>query len=392
MGCIFCKLCCCCCCRKCKCCHKSDYESSPEKGNESQEGNETTTNNSNQITTNEDITTSTANDNDDAKTSSTLKTYEEDGNVSDQTVTIPKQKESPNTSEKSLGQSQQPLLLPVTSMNTYGSTSNPTTSKSTSPIGTSTKTFTSESNAPPTSAESSQPGTGIISLTSGYSSDNSSSNIQTDSLKTVINTQPSTNIVQKTVPASIYPDISEYPQQLSDVPVPATSGTQPSNEYGHMSISGPHPSSEHGLAPSSGYHPHQPQSFEQSPNYFSYAILENVRYSIDQPPRPDHVNDDRAFIINREGRATVFAVFDGHDGNKASSFANDYMYRLFNSDDTLNQLEYSDVHTVLTNAFLDTEQAFFKQLQPLIEEKELIQRTIPKVKISFNCLFDVVSF
>ena len=122
------------------------------------------------------------------------------------------------------------------------------------------------------------------------------------------------------------------------------------------------------------------QSSHQLPAYYSYSTLENARYSVDQPPRPDHVNDDRAFVINREGRATILAVFDGHDGNKASSFVDDYMYKLFNSDDTLNQLEYSDVHTVLTNAFLDTEQAFFKQLQPLIEEKELIQRTIPKVR------------
>ena len=121
------------------------------------------------------------------------------------------------------------------------------------------------------------------------------------------------------------------------------------------------------------------QSSHQLPSYYSYGTLKNVRYLVDQPPRPDHDNDDRVFVINKEGRATILAVFDGHDGNKASSFVDDYMYRLFNSDDTLNQLEQFDVHTVLTNVFLDTEQAFFKQLQPLIEEKELVQKTIPKV-------------
>ena len=389
MGCTFCKLCCCWCCRKCKCCHKTDYESSSEKGDESQRGNETTTNNSNQMTTSEDTpTTTNANNNDDAKTSSTIKTSEEDANVSSQTVTTPKQKESPNTSEKSLCQSEQPLLLPVSSMNTYGSTSNNTTSN-TSPIGT---ILTSESIAPPTSAESSQPGTGIISLTSGYSSDNSnSSNIQTDSLKKVINTQPLTD-VQKTVPASTYPSLPKHPQQLSDVP--ATSGTIPSKEIGHISISGPHPSSDYSLVPSSGNHPHQPvnQSLEQLHPYYSLAKLENARYSVDQPPRPDHDNDDKAFVINKEGRATILAVFDGHDGNKASSFVDDYMYRLFNSDDTLNQLEQFDVHTVLTNVFLDTEEAFFNKLQPFITEKELIQRTIPKVKSFYSCSFDVVRF
>ena len=142
----------------------------------------------------------------------------------------------------------------------------------------------------------------------------------------------------------------------------------------------------------SGYHYRGDYLPVPSGVYYSYATLENARYSVDQPPRPDHVNDDRAFVINREGRATVLAVFDGHDGNKASSFVDDYMYRLFNSDDTLNQLEHSDVHTVLTNVFLNTEQAFFNKLQPFITEKERIQRTIPKVKSSFSCSFDVVSF
>ena len=140
---------------------------------------------------------------------------------------------------------------------------------------------------------------------------------------------------------------------------------------------------------------HYPCSFSQLPSsgaYYSYAKLENARYSVDQPPRSDHDNDDRAFVINREGRATILAVFDGHDGNKASSFVDDYMYRLFNSDDTLNRLVQFDIHTVLTNVFLYTEEAFFNKLQPFITEKELIQRTIPKVKSSYSCSFDVVRF
>ena len=120
--------------------------------------------------------------------------------------------------------------------------------------------------------------------------------------------------------------------------------------------------------------------------------MENACYSVDQPPQSDHANNDRAFAINRKGRATILAVFDGHDGSKASSFANNYMYKLFNSDDILNQLEHSDVRTLLTNVFLNTEQAFFNKLHPFINEKELIQRTIPKVKSSFSCSFDVVSF
>ena len=221
---------------------------------------------------------------------------------------------------------------------------------------------------------------------------------------------------ESSVPSSHLPISEQYLQQPHSGHKPEvsyceptsgqmTSGHEPTSEQqtsGHESksgqpkvierqqISGYESTSVHESI--SGYHYRGDYLPVPSGVYYSYSTLENARYSVDQPPRPDHVNDDRAFVINREGRATIFAVFDGHDGNKASSFVDDYMYRLFNSDDTLNQLEYSDVHTVLTNAFLDTEQAFFNKLQPLITEKERIQRTIPKVKSSFSCSFDVVSF
>ena len=112
----------------------------------------------------------------------------------------------------------------------------------------------------------------------------------------------------------------------------------------------------------------------------SASTIENARYSVNQSPRPDHANDDRHFVINEGSRLRVFAVFDGHDGSKASEFVCEYMKQFFENQ-FLSEVESgrSTIDDILKNVFLKTEKAFFKSIEAFIEEKRTIQATIPGV-------------
>lgn len=113
----------------------------------------------------------------------------------------------------------------------------------------------------------------------------------------------------------------------------------------------------------------------------SASTIENARYSVNHSPRPDHANDDRHFVINEGSRLRVFAVFDGHDGSKASEFVCEYMKQFFEKH-FLSKVESggsggSTIHDILVNAFVKTEGAFFKSIEAFIEEKRAIQDNIP---------------
>ena len=111
----------------------------------------------------------------------------------------------------------------------------------------------------------------------------------------------------------------------------------------------------------------------------SASTIENARYSVNQSPRPDHANDDRHFVINEGSQLRVFAVFDGHDGSKASEFVCEYMKQFFENQ-FLSKVESGElIHDILQDAFLKTEDAFFKRIKAFIEEKKAIQANIPGV-------------
>ena len=138
----------------------------------------------------------------------------------------------------------------------------------------------------------------------------------------------------------------------------------------------------------SGYHSHSTaHHYNPSKPYYSFTTIENARYSVDHSDytgpslssRSEHPNDDRVFVYNAEGQATIMAVFDGHDGSNASAFASSYMQNLFQSPQTLMQLNQSYVDQILTAIFLETENEFFRRIQHLIAEKKELQRLIPQV-------------
>ena len=139
----------------------------------------------------------------------------------------------------------------------------------------------------------------------------------------------------------------------------------------------------------SGYHSHSTAHHYCPPSnpYYSFTTIENARYSVDHSDytgsslisRSEHPNDDRVFTFNAEGQATIMAVFDGYDGSNASKFASSYMQNLFQSPQTLMQLNQSYVDQILTAIFFETENEFFRRIQHLIAEKKELQRLIPQV-------------
>lgn len=116
-------------------------------------------------------------------------------------------------------------------------------------------------------------------------------------------------------------------------------------------------------------------------SYYTYHTLENVRYSVTDSPQPDHYNEDRVFVLD-QGEGTVLAVFDGHDGDKASTLADEYLRYRFRDPDLLESLCSDNPENVLTALFLETESKFFGNINHLIHDKEQIQATLPKVSPS----------
>ena len=113
----------------------------------------------------------------------------------------------------------------------------------------------------------------------------------------------------------------------------------------------------------------------------SEATLENERYSLDELHRPDHHNEDRSFVV-RERDYRVFAVFDGHDGQRAAGFASNYMYQLFQTTSWSSVVAKASSNLLceaLGEFFKATDKDFFQSIQEFVEEKESLQRSIPQV-------------
>jgi TAK1-binding protein 1 len=128
--------------------------------------------------------------------------------------------------------------------------------------------------------------------------------------------------------------------------------------------------------------PSLPDYHELQVPYYSFSTIENARYSLDFEreyssliSKSDHPNDDRVFVINKEGNSTVLVVLDGHDGSNASSFAEDYMYDCLYKNDLSRAHNY--MGSLLISLFLETENAFFQRIQKHIVRKRDIQQLLP---------------
>ena len=123
------------------------------------------------------------------------------------------------------------------------------------------------------------------------------------------------------------------------------------------------------------------QSIERP--YYSFESVINCRYSITETSeisaQPDHYNEDRVFFANTNG-VLVMAVFDGHDGNKASGLVEQYLYSKFINPDVIEGL-CIDAKATLYALITEVEHVFFEKINDYILEKNDIQSTLPKVII-----------
>lgn len=123
------------------------------------------------------------------------------------------------------------------------------------------------------------------------------------------------------------------------------------------------------------------QSIEKP--YYSYNSVINCRYSITETSElsadMDHYNEDRVFFANTD-EVIVMAVFDGHDGNKASGMVEQYLYSKCINPDVIVGLRF-ETKATLYGLINDVERVFFEKMNDYIKEKNEIQSTLPKVTI-----------
>ena len=115
----------------------------------------------------------------------------------------------------------------------------------------------------------------------------------------------------------------------------------------------------------------------------SAATLENARYSLEHFHTSDHPNEDRHFIVDM-GYFQVFAVFDGHDGERAAHLASTYMEQLFKSQswDSIVRQSGEYISDALMEFFRATEKEFFGSIRSYIDERNRLQARIPQVRQS----------
>ena len=119
---------------------------------------------------------------------------------------------------------------------------------------------------------------------------------------------------------------------------------------------------------------------ERTPFNCSLGTVENVRYSLEEDSRADHSNEDRFFALEKR-TFKVFAVFDGHDGERAAGFASSYMRELFNSGSWEGAVRQGGeiIATALEQFFKATETQFFRSIQSTISEVQALKAAIPAV-------------
>ena len=122
--------------------------------------------------------------------------------------------------------------------------------------------------------------------------------------------------------------------------------------------------------------------------YSSHHTIENSRYFIcdtrELQSKSDHPNEDRHFLVKEYIRPkySVMAVFDGHDGSKASSLADQCLYSKLTNPNVVDELHLSprkELTTKLIKVIEGTETKFFDEINNYVQEKDEILSTLPKV-------------
>ena len=118
----------------------------------------------------------------------------------------------------------------------------------------------------------------------------------------------------------------------------------------------------------------------RTPFNTSLSTLENARYSLESGGMPDHPNEDRHFALETR-LFKAFAVFDGHDGERAVGFASSYMRELFYNVSWERAVANGGeiVPKALEEFFKATDREFFKSIRQYINEVQSLKAAIPPV-------------
>ena len=173
-----------------------------------------------------------------------------------------------------------------------------------------------------------------------------------------------------TAPVASAPGLAYYSRPPSSLPEPLPSTSRGSAQASHNPRSRSPPSSS------------SAQNWDPTrvPFNTSTSTLENSRYSLESGPKPDHPNEDRYFTVERR-TFKAFAVFDGHDGERAVGFASSYMRELFFNTSWERAVANGGeiVPKALEEFFKATEREFFKSIRSVIDEVQSLKAVIPPV-------------
>jgi len=124
---------------------------------------------------------------------------------------------------------------------------------------------------------------------------------------------------------------------------------------------------------------------EMSINNIDLGSVPNERYALDAPSTKDHDNEDDVLVYSNNF-SLCLCVFDGHDGILPTKFVKKYLNGWVFGKDSWLRISNSDnpshIENALVQCFSDTEENFFKSIDPFIFEKRKLQSRIPDVSSS----------
>ena len=116
----------------------------------------------------------------------------------------------------------------------------------------------------------------------------------------------------------------------------------------------------------------------------SFGSVPNERYCLGSKPSSDHDNEDE-YMFHSNKYSLCLCVFDGHDGSRTIQFVKRYMNRhVFGKprwDDITKSDKPKKIEAALANYIQESDNIFFKSIEPFTTERQKLQSKIPKVAI-----------
>ena len=117
--------------------------------------------------------------------------------------------------------------------------------------------------------------------------------------------------------------------------------------------------------------------------------MQNERYSLDAQPVSDHDNEDD-YMVHSNKHSLCICVLDGHDGSLAVKFVRKLFYHQVCGkplwDDVTKLQKPEEIEAALANYIIETDENFFRSIDPFIKERQKLQSKIPKVLCCIICL------